>query len=76
MASTEDLNFTVTLYRDSAKIITFTMNYFLPHAYQIIDNCFLPEGQTFYTDVEIVHRGKIILRKSLANDAVVCGMGR
>jgi len=76
MASTEDLNFTVTLYRGSAKIITFTMNYFLPHAYQIIDNCFLPEGQTFYTDVEIVHRGKVILRKSLANDAVVCGMGR
>jgi hypothetical protein len=71
MANTEDLNFTVTLYHGSAKIITFTLNYLLPHAYQIIDNCFLPEGQTFYTDVEIVHQGNVILRKSLADGTLV-----
>lgn len=70
MASTEDLNFTVTLFNGPAKIITFNLNYFLPHAYEIIDRCFLPEGQTFYTDVEIVHQGKVILRKSLASGGV------
>ena len=75
MASTKDLNFTVTLYSGPSKIITFELNYLLPHVYEIIDNCFLPEGQTFYTEAEIVYKGKVILRKSLANDATISSAG-
>ena len=68
MANVNDLNFTVTLFSGAAKIRTFTLNYLLPHTYQVIEDYFLADGQEFYTDVEIVHAGKVVLRKSLVGN--------
>jgi hypothetical protein len=69
MATTQDLIFTVTLYKNDAKIIKFDLNYLIPHGVcGIIDRYFLPEDQNFYTSVEISHKGNVVLRKSLVNN--------
>jgi hypothetical protein len=67
MATTQDLVFKVTLYKDNAKIITFDLNYLVLHGFfEIVDRYFLSAKQNFYTDVEVSHKGKVVLRKSLA----------
>lgn len=65
MATTQDLIFKVTLYKDNAKIITFDLNFLVLHGIcDIVDRYFLSVNQNFYTNAEISHNGKVVLRKS------------
>jgi hypothetical protein len=67
MATTKDLIFNVTLYKDNAKIIAFDLNYLVLHGVcDIVDRYFLSVNQNFYTDAKISHKGKVVLHKSLA----------
>jgi hypothetical protein len=66
MATTQDVIFTVTLYKGTAKIIAFDLSFLVLHGIcDIIDRYFLSINQNFYTGAEISHNGKVVLRKSL-----------
>ena len=76
MANTNDLNFTVILYNGDAKVHTLTLNYFLPNAYEVIEDYFLRELEETYTSIVITHAGQEVLRKSLVGSNYISPIGQ
>jgi len=67
MATVNDLNFQVTLWKDDTKMVRADGNFLIPNALITILNYFLVDKQDFYTHIELRYKNQVVLFAEVAD---------